>query len=63
MYRLEIYLKFADFLSGGVEPLLQLLIGGFLFLSGLHQAFDNRAQAFAVFRTAEFLGHFGKVLL
>ena len=61
-HRLEVLVHLVDFLLGGVEPLFQLLVGDFHLLSGVHQAFDDGAQAFAIliFGLIELLDHVGE---
>ena len=59
-HRLQIGLQLVDLLLGGVEPLLQPLVGGFHFLGGMHQALDDGAQALAVLGLAELGGHVGQ---
>ena len=57
---LEVDLQFVDLGLGSVEARLELLVGGLHLLGGLHQTFDDGAQALAVLRLAELLGHVGE---
>ena len=50
---LQVFLQLIDFPLGGEETFFQLLVGDLHDLGGLHQTFDDRAQAFAIFRQVE----------
>ena len=51
-----------DFPLRSVEPLFQLDVGDFHLLGGVHQAFDDGAQAFAVLRLADLFRHADQAL-